>query len=265
MNFVSSTFISAAAVAVALNFTPVQAEPQQNGTSIGNPPAAENSGGGDHPIGDMGSPSGRPDQPGIAAGDSDQMSPGSGKGKSAEGAMPSEGQSGKAVKPGNETGEDNNAAVKGDKEKGKTAEGALSPEAKGKDAKPGRKTEGQHINTAEGKSGTDESASGKSKTGANAEGKGDHPGKSARLESHDVSKVRNYFSQHRPSAQRIDRNQIAVHIGVGIPSAIALYDLPPDVIVVSGSCPIKYFVWEADVVLVDSCTHEVVEIIPGVA
>jgi hypothetical protein len=38
-----------------------------------------------------------------------------------------------------------------------------------------------------------------------------------------------------------------------------------DVIVVSGACPIKYFVWGDDIVLVDSCTREVVEIIVGVA
>jgi len=33
----------------------------------------------------------------------------------------------------------------------------------------------------------------------------------------------------------------------------------------SGACPIKYFVWDDDIVLVDSCTREVVEIISGVA
>ena len=112
------------------------------------------------------------------------------------------------------------------------------------------------------------SISGKSKTGATAEGKGDgqdRPGKSVRLESNDVSKVRTHFSQHRPTASRIDRNQVSVSIGIAIPSAIVLYDLPPDVIVVSGACPIKYFVWEDDIVLVDSCTHEVVEIISGIA
>jgi hypothetical protein len=32
-----------------------------------------------------------------------------------------------------------------------------------------------------------------------------------------------------------------------------------------GACPIKYFVWGDDIVLVDSCTREVVEIIVGVA
>jgi hypothetical protein len=268
MTFISSTFISASALAVVLSFSAVKAEPKQGGMSTGSPPAAD-SAGSDHPGGAMDSPGGRPDQSGAAAGDSEQMTTGASKGKkSAEGA-PSEGQSGKGGKSENDNGmaagQDSNATMKGNKEKGKTAEGTTSSEGKGKDAKSGGKSEGQDANTAEGKSGTDENASGKSKNDANAESKGDHTGKSARLESHDVSKVRTYFSQHRPNAQRIDRNQIAVHIGVGIPSAIVLYDLPPDVVVVSGSCPIKYFVWEADIVLVDSCTHEVVEIIPGVA
>jgi hypothetical protein len=90
-------------------------------------------------------------------------------------------------------------------------------------------------------------------------------GKSVRLESQQVSKVKTYFSEHRPSAKAIDKTEVSVSIGVALPGTIALYDLPPDVIVVSGACPIKYFVWGDDVVLVDSCTREVVEIIVGVA
>jgi hypothetical protein len=267
MKLMSSTVISAAALMVALSFTPVQAEPQQGGMSDDGPPAAANNSGGDQPGGAMGSPAGLPNQSGAAAaGNSDQMSPGEGKGKSAEGAAPSEGQSGKGAKDGNDigmkTGQDYPAA--GDKAKGKSAEGTMQSEDKGaKDAKPGDQPEGQGSNTA-----GEEDASGKSKAGATAEGKGDRqdrPGKSVRLESNDVSKVRTYFSRHRPTAHRIDRNQVSVSIGVGIPSAIVLYELPPDVIVVSGACPIKYLVWDDDIVLVDSCTREVVEIISGVA
>lgn len=125
MKLVSSTLLSATALVVALSFTAVQAEPQQGGMSTGGPSAAGNNAGGDHPGGAMGSPGGRPDQPGAAAGNSDQMSPGEGKGKSAEGAIPSEGQSGKGAKDGNDTGmatgQDNNAAGTGDKGKGKSA------------------------------------------------------------------------------------------------------------------------------------------------
>ena len=40
---------------------------------------------------------------------------------------------------------------------------------------------------------------------------------------------------------------------------------PLEVIVVSGACPIKYFVWDDDIVLVDSCSREVIEIIADVA
>lgn len=262
MKLVSSTVVSAAALVVALSFTAVKAEPQQGGMSDGGPPAAANNAGGGG--GAIGSPANRPDQAGAAAGKSDQKGPGEGNAK-AEGSMPSEGQPGKSVKDGNDTGMKTGEAT-GDKAKGKSAEGTMPSEDKGsKDAKAGDKSESQGGNTAEGKSGTNEAESGKSKTGATADSKGDRPGKSVRLESNDVSKVRTYFSQHRPSAQRIDRNQVSVSIGVGLPSAIVLYELPPDVIVVSGACPIKYFVWEDDIVLVDSCTREVVEIISGVA
>lgn len=257
MKLVSSTVISAAALMVALSFTPVQAEPQQ-GMSKGGAPAAGNNGGGDDSGGAIGSSANRPDPAGAAAGKSDQIGTGP-----AEGAMSSEGQSGKGGQNGNDpemkTGD--NYPATGDKAKGKSAEGMPSGDHGSKDAKAGNKSEGQS------KSGTNDDA-GKSQAGASAEGKGDRqdrPDKSVRLESKDVSKVRTYFSQHRPSAQRIDRNQVSVSIGVGIPSAIVLYELPADVIVVSGACPIKYFVWEDDIVLVDSCTREVVEIISGVA
>ena len=248
MKLVNSTLFSATALALALSFTAVQAEPQQGGMSSDGPSAAGSNAAGGHPDGAMGSPEGGP---AAAAGDSGQMNRGEGKGKSAEGTLPSEGPSGDDT--GMATDQDNNAVGIGDKGKGKTAE----------DTMPSGKTKGQ--GTAES---ADDNMSGKPKAGATAEGKGDRnnrPGKTVRLESNDVSKVRTYFSQHRPSAKRIDRNEVSVSIGIGIPSAIALYDLPPDVIVVSGACPIKYFVWDDDIVLVDSCTREVVEIISGVA
>ena len=81
----------------------------------------------------------------------------------------------------------------------------------------------------------------------------------------DRSKVQTYFSKHKPSVKRVERSAVSVSIGVAIPASIALYPLPPDVIVVAGGCPIKYFVWADDIVLVDSCSHEVVDIIPGAA
>jgi hypothetical protein len=174
-------------------------------------------------------------QPGSTAEKSDQIAPGQGKGsknKSAEGSLPSEGNT-----------------VKGPKG---------NAEAQGKTDKPGDAEAG---NTAETQSGT---ASDEGKSGANAETKG-KAGKRARLESKDVSKVRSYFRDHKPSAHRINRNEVSVSIGIALPGAIALYDLPPDVIVVSGACPVKYFVWDDDIVLVDSCSREVIEIIADVA
>jgi hypothetical protein len=129
-----------------------------------------------------------------------------------------------------------------------------------KAAKGDRDTDRQTGSQAEGDSG----ASGK--TGSTAEGqKASKGGKSARLESEQVSKVKSHFSQNKPRVKAIDKDEVSVSIGIALPGTIALYDLPPDVIVVGGPCPIRYFVWGDDVVLVDSCTREVVEIIVGVA
>jgi hypothetical protein len=85
------------------------------------------------------------------------------------------------------------------------------------------------------------------------------------VDSQQITKVKTHFSQHKPTVKSINKTEVSVSIGVAIPGTLVLYDLPPDVIVVVGDCPIKYFVWGDDVVLVDSCTREVVEIIVGVA
>jgi hypothetical protein len=136
--------------------------------------------------------------------------------------------------------------------------------------KAGTKAEGKGDLQTGGKAGTkaegDIGAEGKA--GASAEGRDSRdakPGKSVKLESQQVSKVRSYFSEHKPSVKSIDKTNVQVSIGIALPSSIVLYDLPPDVIVVGGPCTIKYFVWGDDIVLVDSCTREVVEIIAGVA
>ena len=85
--------------------------------------------------------------------------------------------------------------------------------------------------------------------------------KSAGVDREQIDKARTYFRQNKPSVKAIERNDISVSIGLALPSSIVLYDAPPDIIVVSGGCPIKYFVWGDDVVLVDSCTREVIDII----
>jgi hypothetical protein len=85
-----------------------------------------------------------------------------------------------------------------------------------------------------------------------------------KLDAHQKKKVRTYFSEHRPTAKRIDKSDVRVSIGIGIPAGIALAPLPPDIVVVAADCPLQYFLWGDDVVLVDSCSHEVVDIIPNI-
>ena len=140
---------------------------------------------------------------------------------------------------------------------------------------------GQEGNSAgkpsehEGKAATTEDKTGPSGGRAETEGKSGKMGEgraeaerkggsSARLDSHQVSKVKSYFAEHRPSVQRIEKSQVSVSIGVVLPSTVVLYDLPPDIVVVEGACPVKYFVWGDDIVLVDSCSRHVVEIIGGI-
>jgi hypothetical protein len=86
----------------------------------------------------------------------------------------------------------------------------------------------------------------------------------AKIDSGQKQKVRTYFSQHRPTANRIEKSKVSVSIGVALPVGIALAPLPPDIIVVAADCPLQYFVWGDDVVLVDSCSREVVDIIPNI-
>jgi hypothetical protein len=159
-------------------------------------------------------------------------------------------------------------------EPGAPGPGAMQDERGGpglagpKGDQPGLSAEGKGDLETGGKTGTkaegDLGAEGQS--GSTAEGRrGDKAGKSVKLERQQVSKVRSHFSQNKPSVKSINKTNVSVSIGVALPGTIALYDLPPGVIVVSGACPIKYFVWGDDIVLVDSCTREVVEIIVGVA
>jgi hypothetical protein len=89
-------------------------------------------------------------------------------------------------------------------------------------------TEGQPGAATEGRTGT----STESKTGTTAEGKAETQGKSAKLQSQEVSKVKSYFAEHKPSIQRIEKSRVSVSIGIALPTRVALYDLPPDVIVV---------------------------------
>jgi uncharacterized protein DUF1236 len=246
MKIVRTTLLSAGVI-LALGLTAAQAQTPGGVVSPSGPSAAASQTGGAPDAGpgagpDMGGPSGtpnamqeRPDQgaPGPEGGKSAEEKGATPKGESAEQAMPSEGKS--MEKPKGAAKTEGTAETEG--KAGATPEG-----------KAGATTEGKAGATAEG--------------GAKGEGKA---GKSVRLESQQVGKVRTYFSEHKPSVKSINKTEVSVSIGVGIPGTIVLYDLPPDIIMVEGGCPIKYFVWGDDVVLVDSCTRHVVEIIVGVA
>ena len=233
--------VFALAIALGLSFGSVQAAEGDMGPGAATPKMDTPSA-----VPDMGTPGARPNameerpgqssaQPQGAAGKSVEGSEGNlpAQGKSAQEGKPSEGKMTEQQKP-------NEGASTSESKSGKMTEG-----------QPGAATEGKA--TTEGKSGT------------TAEGKAGTEGKSAKLQSQDVSKVKSYFSEHKPSVQRIEKSRVSVSIGVALPATVVLYDLPPDVIVVHGACPIKYFLWGDDVVLVDSCTRHVVEIIPGVA
>jgi len=233
---------SAFALAIALgSFGPVQAAEGDMGRGAATPkmdtPSAAP---------DVGTPGARPNAMEERPGQSNAQPQGA-AGKSVEGSegnLPAQGKSAQERKPseGKMT------------EQQKANEGASTSEGKS-----GKMTEGQPGAATEGKATTE------GKSGTTAEGKAGTEGKSVKLQSQDVSKVKSYFSEHKPSVQRIEKSRVSVSIGVALPATVVLYDLPPDVIVVHGACPIKYFLWGDDVVLVDSCTRHVVEIIPGVA
>jgi hypothetical protein len=233
---------SAFALAIALgSFGPVQAAEGDMGPGAATPKMDTPSAAPD--VGTPGAtPNAREERPGQSS-----AQPQGAPGKSVEGSegnLPAQGKSAQERKPseGKMT------------EQQKANEGASTSEGKS-----GKMTEGQPGAATEGKATTE------GKSGTTAEGKAGTEGKSVKLQSQDVSKVKSYFSEHKPSVQRIEKSRVSVSIGVALPGTVVLYDLPPDVIVVHGACPIKYFLWGDDVVLVDSCTRHVVEIIPGVA
>jgi len=229
------------AIALGLSFGPVQAAEGDMAPGAATPKMDTPSAAPD--VGTPGAtPNAREERPGQSS-----AQPQGAPGKSVEGSegnLPAQGKSAQERKPseGKMT------------EQQKANEGASTSEGKS-----GKMTEGQPGAATEGKATTE------GKSGTTAEGKAGTEGKSVKLQSQDVSKVKSYFSEHKPSVQRIEKSRVSVSIGVALPGTVVLYDLPPDVIVVHGACPIKYFLWGDDVVLVDSCTRHVVEIIPGVA
>ena len=279
MNAMKSTVLSAAGLILALGLTAAQAQAPGGEPSPGEPPAAATGGGG--PSGGAGSSAteSRPGaEPGKAAGQTEHMEDKSGSpGKAAKEETTKTGKDDKATtrtedKETTKSGKDDataktkdNATTRTD-DKGTAKTGKDDATAETKD-KATTRTEDKAGTSAEGKTATEGKTRTEDKAGTAAEGgtAGEgKAGKSARLEPQQTSKAKSYFSQHRPTVKSIDRTEVSVSIGLAIPGAIALYDLPPDIIVVEGGCPIQYFVWDDDVVLVDSCTREVVEIIIGV-
>jgi len=87
-----------------------------------------------------------------------------------------------------------------------------------------------------------------------------------KIDSDQKQKVRAYFSQHRPAAKRVEKTRISVSIGAPLPTGVEidLIPLPSDIVVLAADCPLQYFVWGDDVVLVDSCSREVVDIVPNI-
>jgi hypothetical protein len=199
----------------------------------------------------MMSPDSGPDgASGKAAEDPGAMSPDAargqgGKNKSASDREPSGGKAAK-TEGKTRTGEDvdgMSAKTEGETKAGADADGKKTA---GAESKPGMMREGEPGVTAEGK----------------ADSK---PGKTVKLESEQIGKLRTHFQTNRPKVKAVDKTEISVSVGTAIPGTIALYDLPPDVVVVEGACPVRYFLWGDDIVLVDSCTREVVEVIVGIA
>jgi hypothetical protein len=178
---------------------------------------------------------------------------------------PSGGPSATESSPGKDTGK---AAGKADQigegEGGKAAKddkaGAEKPSTTGaKDTTEKAGTAEKGETKTEGKTGA---ATSEGKTGATADTKTDKSAEGGKAAKVDANKVKTHFSQHRPNVKSVSKTEVSVSVGVALPSAIVLYDLPPDIIVVEGGCPIKYFLWGDDtIVLVDSCTREVVELI----
>jgi len=112
---------------------------------------------------------------------------------------------------------------------------------------------------------TDSSRHDRDHKSAKSEDRGDRKnGKRAEFDSRDKQKVKRYFTEHKPRGKRIDRDRVNVSIGVAIPGSIALYPLPAGIIVAAGGCPVQYFLWGDDLVVVDSCSREVVDIVPGI-
>jgi hypothetical protein len=172
---------------------------------------------------------------------------------------------------GERSGEKSDQAPKGaakpkDDRDGKAAEGSKDVKSdRGREAADTKDRAGDKAAERQGKD--DKSSTGGDKDGTTAESRGEKDSKGdrkrAQFEPRDKEKVRSYFREHKPNVKRVDRDRVSVSIGVAIPGEIALYPLPAGVVVVA-DCPLQFFLWGNDVVIVDSCSREVVDIVPNI-
>jgi hypothetical protein len=253
MKLVRTTVLCAASALFALGLTAAEAQTPGTETSPAAPPAAAPSPG-------AGGPTGGPPSGGA---------PGTMGEKGGPAAGPTGTEKGPDAKPGKAAGQTDEAGPGGkaaeDKAKPGAAEGTAEtkekPTTAGEEKAPAatedRATTEEKPKTTEDKATTEEKPGAPAK-GEAAEGKA---GTSVKLSSEQVSKVKTHFGEHKPNVKAVSKTEVSVSVGIAIPATVILYDLPPDIIVVEGGCPIKYFLWGDDIVLVDSCTRAVVEII----
>lgn len=242
MHAAKINLFGAAALALALSFSAAQAEPPATGNAAGAITGGAQINKGGPSAGGLMNEGG----PNLDA-----------QGGANTGANVGAETSGKGAKAGANAGADVGAETSG-----KGAKAGANTEAEGN---TGKSAKGDTDMTTDSKAGANaEGQANKGKAGANAQGQTKTDGKT-KLGSQDVGKVRSYFHENKPHAHRVETSEVNVSIGLALPGAIALYDLPADIIVVEGACPVKYFVWGDDVVLVDSCSRQVIEIIADVA
>ena len=186
-----------------------------------------------------------------------------------EGAMPGKGDSKSVAKPdggnrdkvGEQTGmpgKETKGSANPEHEHGGKSVERSGEEPHGKSADMDR--ENKNKSADEGRNKEDRDGKRVESTDDRDHKAGDH--KRAQFEPRDKEKVRTYFSEHKPNVTRVDRDRVRVSLGVGIPAAIALYPLPGGIVVAAADCPLQYFLWGDDAVIVDSCSREVVDIVP---
>ena len=263
-----TTFGAAAALALALGFagTPAFAQGMPDQPSAGAGPSGPEGAGGPA----MSEPGGG--GAGMPAPQDSEMGAGPDAGappaaKEAEKTLPSDegpaaGKSGTKAEGAGKTGTDTEMKGAGKAgsetetkmEKGEKAAGAESKEGDKAGAElKGRSRTGAEVEGDTGKTGA-----------AETEMKGGEGKAAVKIDSGQKTKITSYFRENKPDVKVVEKSSVSVSIGIVVPAAISLHPLPPDIIVVAGDCSLLYFLWGGDLVLVDSCSRHVVDIIPGI-